>query len=579
MKISNVTLYWNTPLTTFNNTIHFDSEGERENFFNTHYKQRNFNLNMAIDRLTIRVPMTPEEAVGVNYCRVVNAMDKKKYYFFILQSTHYVNDGVVTFDLVPDALMSFTQGNVLSTLKNVRVLRQHLPNAEYNTRLMELRTNDDILKTTTKQYVHTVFYPFKDLAVIFQCSVNLELGWGEKNKPSIKLPQGIVYDNLPSPVGLYYCELSNWREFNGELLDYPWIGQNINNVILVPKTFIDTNDLLGCALNGKDTTLIKKFRNNGYSANKSLATYSEANILSWLGYNSNEKHLVRSEYCTIEMMDYSGQLVPLDPAFMPSTGIELMMYNATGYSNSVAVFPRNWANNSDSGDGQVQGGAFLNNALWFKDFANLPVLIDNYKLSLANSANQRAYAESRTLSGRVESIQKEVTKLPTGGLNNAQDLFVDAYSLLGGGIHPATIASKIVDDVEFYRQQQAQFADMALASPSLSKQSEGQAFNVANSIYGITIKFSAPTNAEKNHIRQYYNSMGFAFNEIGNVYDIHSMSIANFLQIEGQLVLPNVPSGFVQMISSLLATGVRFWHANGMDNPMTQNINQNTRRV
>lgn len=581
MKISRVTFYYNTPFTTFNNTIHFGSNSERDIFFDSMYQQVSFNLNVTLDRLELRVPIPHgTDTKGINYCRINYAFDNNKsYYFFILADNSYTNDGVTKFALVPDALMTFTQGNVLQQAGVVKIHRQHVTNGTYNSRLEELRTNNDVLACKTKRYVKTFFFPFKELAVVFQTSVNIEQSFGTETKPQLKLPQGITYDSIPSPVGLYYCELNDWRDFSGKLLDFPWIGQNINNIVLIPRDFIDTNDLVKASLNGKDTTLIKKFRNGGTSANKLVNTITKEQVLQALKLTPEEMHLCRSEYATCEMTAWDGQLVPLPLEHMPDKGIQLQMMNAVGYSNTVAIYPDSWCERADDGSGQVKDGSFLNTALIFKNWTSIPMLIDNYKLSLAQSANQRSYAESRTLTGRMNNISQELGDFASGqgSFQRGQDLFVDAYSIAGGGLHLATIGSKIVDDTEFYRQQKAQFADLALSSPSLTAQSEGQAFQVANGIYGVTVKLSAPSAGEQNHLRQYYGSMGFSFEEYGAIEPLDSMSICNYLQCEGNITLDNVPTGYVQMIQGLLATGVRFWKNTGMRNPMNQPTVNNKR--
>lgn len=579
MKISEVRFFYNTPMTTFNNTIHFANNAERDQFFLTKFKSVAFDLNLVLDRLELRVPIPHgTQTKGINYCRVRYAFDDTYYYFFVLANDSYTNDKVTRFALVPDAITTFTQGNVLQQSGIVKILRQHVSKATYNNRLEELRTNGDVLKTTTKRYVKTVFYKFSELAILFQCSVSLDTTWGSLSKPNLKLPTGIVYDRLASPLGLYYCELSNWKAFCAKLRDYPWIGQNISNIVLIPKTFIDLNDLADTGLNGETTDLIKQFRNNGVSANKDFATMTKDQVLQTLGYKADEMHLVRSEYATCEMSSWDSQMVPLPLEHMPDIGIKLKMMNSVGYANTVAIYPDEWCERQDDGAGQVGGGSFLNTALIFKDWTEIPMLIDNYKLSMANSANQRAYAESRTLSGRLNSINKELSGQGSSDpYKNGQDLFVDAYSIMGGGLHLATIGSKIVDDVEFYRQQKAQFADLALSAPSLTQQKEGQAFQVANDIYGVTLKFSAPSNGEKAHIRQYYGSMGFAFDEFGGIEPLDTMSVCNYLQCEGNLHLDNVPTGYMQMINGLLATGVRFWHPNGTSNPMNQSTINNER--
>lgn len=578
---SECTLYWNTPLTTLNETIHFESTSARDMWLKG-FRHLTFNeINFERSRLTLKLKTAIQSANGVNYCTIKNGFDGMTYCYFIMATANYANDNCTLFELVPDVLMTWTCGSALNTISNVWIHRQHVTKASFASRLLELRTNSDVLKCTTKRYVHTESKLWKNMSIIFHCSFDLKASFGTTKKPDVTTSKGIVYDHIASPVGLYYCTYANWTDFCDYIKRYPWVGQAISNIILVPTDFIDTSDLFDVSLNNGDKSgLIKDFQHNGESADGVVLTITKAKIKEFLGWEDDL--FLRSEYATLEITSYDGQLMALDLAGMPDSGLKLKMMNVIGYANEVRIYPAEWNSNGDNDSNTlIEKGSFLGQAIVFSNWTQLPMLIDNYKLSLANSANQRAYAESRVLSGRLNSVQRELGDINRSGLtaSNGQDLFVDAYSILGGGIHPATIASKMIDDVEFYRQQKAQFADLAITPPSETNANMNNAFQVGNQIFGLTIKFSAPSGAEKDKIRRYYATMGYEFEEFGNVQDIHSMTICNYLKCEGNFVLNDVPSGYMQMIKGLLAQGVRFWHPDGTQNPFKQNVLNNKRRI
>ena len=53
------------------------------------------------------------------------------------------------------------------------------------------------------------------------------------------------------------------------------------------------------------------------------------------------------------------------------------------------------------------------------------------------------------------------------------------------------------------------------------------------------------------------------------------MTVCNYLKISGTYTIPNVDPMLVVQLKALLETGVRFWHNDGTDNPMLQDIFKN----
>lgn len=580
MKLSTITLYYNTPMTDFNNTVHYDTVSAYKNWLDRKFQKVEFQkqFNMVRDRLTINVPIQYENTEGVNYGCFVDGFTNKPYFFYVM-ATQYVNDQVTAFQIVIDVMATFTQGRVLEGIENVTIKRQHLPLTAYGERLPELRTNNDILKTTTKKYVYSKSVIWTEMICVFQCSVDLETEFGTVNKPNIKLSKGVKYDKIVSPVGLYAIDLEHFKSFSAALTDFAWIGQNIKSVMLIPKDLIDTGDLESCKFNGKTDAYLKKFVNGKVSANKDISdiNWSPETIMGYLGYPVEEKHLLRNEYGTLEVYNWVGESLDLDLGFLPSTGLKFHMVTSIGYSNKISIFPLNWAADGETNQGNVKAGTFLNNSLNFSNWTEVPVLVDNYNLGLAMNANKRALAEANTLTGRVKNIGRTASDDSQSTTEKATNVFTDAYTILGGSLNPLNIGSKIIDEQNFYRQQRAEFADMALSSPSLSSQSGGEAFSIANDIFGFTVKLSAPSAREKEKIRRYYKTFGFQFDEQGRTERLDSMRIVNYLQIDGVYNIPGVPPQFMQQIKALLQIGVKFWHnRQDVTNPFNQSIMNNS---
>lgn len=584
MKLSKITLFYDTPMTTLNETIHFDTNEERERYFfiTSGFKKVSFegDFNLVKDRLTLRLPIPYEDCDGINYGHFKDGFTGKDYYFYVM-TTQYTNEKVTMFQVVVDVLMTFTQGKVLTGISNVTINRQHLPENMYQRRLRELKTNFDILNATSKRYVHSKSYQFKNLYVLIQSASSLTDSFGSIEKPKNTLPLGGMQDNIVSPVGLYTLKAEDFREFTRLMSDYPWIGQNISDITLVPNEMINQESLEKVKLNDKETSFdFYRFKSGFHSKKVDLSSLSmtKNQVLSALGIPENEEHLLRSGYFTCENYNWNGESLLVDLADMPDSGIKFNVYQTLGFNNEMKIYLEDWRIDGDNDQGGFKRGTFLNNSLGFSDFTKLPLLIDNYKLSLANNANTIAYNNSQTTTGRVKNISKNLADPNQSILEKATNIFTDAYSLMGGGLSLTNIGGKIASDTEYYRKQKAEFADLALSPATVTPSNKGFAFNIGKGIFGLTMKFSAPSEAELEKIRKYYNMMGFEFEEKGVVEDIHSMTICNYLQLDGPFKINGIPTQYMEQLKALLMAGVRFWHFNNKQNPFAQNTLENKRR-
>ena len=71
MKLSQFTLYKNTNFTDMQNTLHFNSNTERDNWFSSYFTDNNVitvshPLNFRYDRVTLKVPIDMNELQGFN---------------------------------------------------------------------------------------------------------------------------------------------------------------------------------------------------------------------------------------------------------------------------------------------------------------------------------------------------------------------------------------------------------------------------------------------------------------------------------------------------------------------------------
>src|SRR5699024_9260427 len=146
MKLTDFTFYKNTPFTDFQNTILFNSNKERDDYFNSHFDTisfENMRFNFIRDRGTIRISTSYLNIAGVNYCKFNSDFEKDFIYYAYVMDYQYINDNTTELTLLIDGIMTFCQGDTLSKFNNLSVTRKHLRKSEYNKRLTELKNNDD----------------------------------------------------------------------------------------------------------------------------------------------------------------------------------------------------------------------------------------------------------------------------------------------------------------------------------------------------------------------------------------------------------------------------------------------------
>lgn len=572
-------MYYNTPFTDFQNTIHFESNSERDKFFDENYKRIDYDyqngFNFIRDRLILRCSIPTEDVYGINYMRFQNSFDKNLWYYCYVVGSEYINDKVTQFFLVIDVVMTFLQGDFTQYLNNMYVSRQHLTKEQFNKNARWLMTNDDVLQFP-KQYRRQEVEKWQDFQVIFTTSVDLTVDFGSENDPKMKTSSGQTYDGICSPVDLYLCDSTDdFIKLCKILSKYPWISQNINNVSLVPKDIVDQSDLkqVDNANNELAKVQFFKFKNGGKTKSVKLKTlsYSPEVIKQAFDYdNDMPEYLMREDYSTIELNSWDGQHLSVDYTFLPSEGLSLYAQAIFGYHNEIRVIIDKYKSSGENSVSGLYRGTYANHAIIFNVFDDIPVLVDNYKLAKANSAHERELSNQRTISGRINEI--------TNSNDSVKDKFMNALSIMSdvssGGFKK--VGGMFVDEYEHYRTQKAQLEDKAITAPSVGSQNNSQSFNISANIFGVTAKYSSIGKGYAKKVMRYHGIFGFDFqDQVNDVYPIDTMPIMNFLKCSGNITIPNIPSQYIQQLQALLENGIKFWKNKGIPNPFNQDLLNN----
>lgn len=584
MKLTEIDFFYNTPFNDFQNFIHFKTDKERDDFFTGRYNMKVYEparrFNFVKDRLELRTRLTTLETYGLNYLRFRSMFDNDRWYYARVMNVRYINDGVTALDLVLDVVTTFMQGDFTKNLGLVQVQRMSVAKNHIYKWRKWLMTNNDVLsfpKSYTRQFIEA----WKNYFVVFTTSVSLLDDFGTEDDPKLKTSVGQTYDGIVSPVDLYCCKSQDdFTSLMKYLKDYPWISQNINNVAIIPSEVVDEKDLVkvrDAKQDGINSANIYQFKNKGKTRSFIMdnITLPKENFDEYFNFDDSIPFwALRQEYANIELNAWNGQQVTLAPVFLPDYGLKMIAQSTFGYHNEIRCFPDQY---KDDGENSINGlyrGTYINQGITFDVFDDIPVLVDNYKLGKAQTAHQRALNNDRQISNRISDVLNPNKSL--------QDRFFNAVSLTtslaGGGVLGVAknALGQFTSEWEYYRDQNAKFADMAISAPSVGSQNNSQSFNMSKGIFGVTVRFASIGTENMERVLTYYNTFGFDFSgQLLHLEKPDTLPMLNYYQFAGNWVLPGVPSQFMEQLKVQCQNGIKLWKNNNTDNPFTQNTRFN----
>lgn len=565
MKLSTFKLFKNTMFTDMQNTLHFNSNSERDKWFDTHFTGNNTiefpnRFNYRYDRGTVNVPMEMEKLQGFNYCRFIDGWDNKVYYAFIVKTT-YMNDKTTQLDLVIDVVMTYTQGNVLENLQNVEVIRQHLPMQRLKGREEYLRTCNDVLPTSTMMFINPAPFTnnnkdgvqFNDFMYIIQSAVELDGEFGTEDKPKMNTATGGTYDGITSAVSLYLVSSNDLDSLLVTLSAYPWITQNFKTIVKVPSMFFNLSEL-----NKQDCKGTKLYVLDGGNNSNILTmpfNLTKSKIKEVLGLKDFEDYLVRDQVINIYLTDYRGNQLNFETGKIKDSNT-IYASSVLGAFNEIDIYSLEYGQRETN---ESNHGFYRDNQMTINTFDNVPVMINNYTLNKANTAYSRQLENSKTISGRIQEI--------TNPNNSVKDRLFNAVSVysnvFAGGLAsaPAKGAGLFADEYEYYRNQKAQMNQWKISPPTVSEGSYTNSVLNRTGDYGIWLKVSTINYEELNSLRRYYGAFGHeAMSHDNQIYNVNSMSKANWVQFKGNYWISDVDRELFDQLKTLFEGGVRLWH-------------------
>lgn len=602
MDITEITLFKNVPFNALNESILFSSKTARDNFINKYTSiQKNSRYNFVRDRLELDVSVPFNEAQSINLVKALDPLGSNgEMMYFQVSSRKYMNDTTTQLTLVPDLILTYCSTDVVSSnAKNVLVDREHLSKNSYNKYLYALSTNEDVLSTSEPVIVKKEFYSFSENhVVIFTATGDLESEFGDKNAAEFKTSRGGMYDNLVSPVNLYAIQKDNFVKFQTYMKDFSWVSRTIANVNIMPLEMVNLDEDFTRIKVNKDQDLgVYKVNNGAHSANVYFEPLKKSidDLKKILNIDDNLKHMLRKNYLNIRVSLNTGGTIDIDPAKLPSKGLDLILQQVLGYTNSFVVYASEYQTKASKGNlpSGIDVGLQYENALEFSNFSTIPTIVDNYNLSLATSSHMRAYKNSNTTAGRLgrakDSASSIAGDISQNGFSIANmgryakeglDGAVAGIQALAGATSIAGIGSKFTSDYDYYREQKAQFADMALTPPSVAEMPAGVNFGLSNGTFGVQVTYHKISDTDIENIKGYHAKYGVQLNTYKALDPINTMSKANYVKFTGNWFIPDVPSEYMKIIKNLFENGVLYYHesyAASVGNPFNTPLIDNER--
>lgn len=644
---TNFVFYANTPMTNLSKVMHFESNQARDEFFDTAFDKYRVldisvrNFNMVRDRLTVRVTYEFDRGTfdknksfvdnmqGVNYCYFYDLNTKYRYYCQVVK-TEYVNDNVTMFYLAMDVITTYFQGDFTSEIGNVHIIRQHLTQKRYDENIYEL-SNRDSLRVSPPRIINQKHLQFargiitqkgenvasyepntNNLWLVFQCSSDLSSDFGNIDEPKLVTSSGSVYDYVTSPVDVYCIRVKDGNALFKELGNFPWIQQNIKTINIIPTDFIDEKDLDQVHGKSLKSTSLFKFKSESTSdvedksrVDKLNYPFDEFENMIHNKYEIDlrfERHLFNSSYFKYYCTNWAGSSVELLPEKLPEGNLRWDIQSIIGYDNKISMYPNGYNSNDENTELggieiKVPSGEYLNSSLLFTSWDTLPVLIDNYKMSLSNTAYDRKMAEENKLTnqwdnavngtyddsfgGRLFSAMNVANTVLggvlSGGMSGAK--FGPMGAMVGAG---ASLGGNLMgnwkSEYDYYRQLKSNQEQMKIATPTLINGSMGNAFSYKNGVFGVSIKVYAASKEDVRRALKYHKAVGYEWDYYEELGNVNSMSHINYVQFDGEWIMEGVPAEFQKIAKDLFKQGVSLYHnPDKVANPFNQDVLLNRR--
>lgn len=560
---SRLILINNTRLTDYKNQMDFKNASEQSLYFLSK-KYREYNDFQYLRRDgTIAVPENYDNLYGCDYIMFQNKNFGTKWFYAFIRNKEYANDEntIITFEIDVFQTWQFDIEYLKSFISRSHQQQFLSDGTPWLSNLFpeQVEYGRDYVVTHTEVVSWNTYY------VLMCSSADLTSDFGDTDNPNLKSSTGGTFDKMPSVLDYYVIDNLNDNQsprtdslqaILSELKDVPWITQCIQSITIVPEEVVGNNFEVVNMASGKK---IGRLRDGYKSSNFILSS-----IDNWWSYfpKYDNSKLYSYPYSYIEMTAYNGNQFIIKPeAVNELSKLELGLVNYVGASPRLTYYLKYYNDFGDNGheyDGRPEYGEFLDAGLSIANFPQLPVTVDNYLLYMANNANSFALSNSINSYNKKEAVAMGAIEGGAGAISSilSGNIGGTIGSIYGG----AKSAYTGVKNSEIaIRQQMAKIQDAEIAPPTLAGQTGGDAFNIANGINGITLKWKTirPEYAER--LEEYFTRYGYVQNKIETV-SLTGNKNFNYVQTTGAILAGNIPKDDIEILKNMFDNGTTIWH-------------------
>lgn len=567
---SKVILLHSTRLNDYKNQLDFADATAQYNWMINHRYQDYANFQYVRRDNAIIIPENYDRLYNCDYVMFQNSNFGSKWFYCFLRQKEYVNDSTTRLIIELDVFQTW-QFNInyyksfiskchqqQRDSSNVPILNNLYPeNVEYG--------RDYVVK-------HTEVLTWDTYYVLICSSADLTADFGDESNPKLVASQGGTFDRLPSVLDYYVVDNlnlnSNPRTATLEailsaLKTAPWVSQCIQSLTVVPREVIGDN---WSTVNMANGLKIGKLGDGYVSSN--FAVQSIPNWWSKFGNYTNSK-LYTYPYSFIEMTAYNGTQFIIKPeALSEMDTLEIGLVNYVGASPRLAYYVKYYNDRGDNGYNSDRYGEYLDASIAIANFPQMPVAIDNYLLYQANNANSFSLANSINSYNKKEAVAFGAIE---GGGGAVESLLggniIGAVNSLYGGAKSAYTGIK--NSEISIRQQLAKIQDAEIAPPSLAGQTGGDAFNIANKINGVTLKWKTVRPEYASRLDEYFTRYGYTQNQI-DYPSLKGNLNFNYIQTTGIILGGQIPKEDLDILKQMFDNGTTIWH-NGTIGQYTTN--------
>lgn len=555
----------------YSNQMDFVDLNAQKQFFRSKIWKSFTNFRFIRKNSSVRIPINYEESYPCDYVIYQNQnFNEDRWIYCFIKQKNYLNDGTTEFvlemDLFQTYLFDFQLQKCLISRSHTEQFWNKNPIRPY------YNLNPEGLEFGNEYDVYHIENPFNSTyQALLCCSVDLEKDFGSVGAPKFECSTGGIVDGLPTSLNYYFVSLETdlLYEVLEHIQHFAWIAQCIQSITVVPSEIIKGSGTSTITVYGSTLT-IGKIDSGFVSSDWTSKTYT--NFLQYFPTYHNSK-LYSYPYSFIEMTLYNGSQFIIKPECVDSDTLELSVVTYLGSQPKIDYYVADY--NFGSGCNYIEysehidvAGDFLNASVSLTNMPQLPVMIDNYNLYMANNANTFAFNNALNNYNKKEAVVMSAINGGVGVIGNL--LSMNPGGALQSGLSAAESAYTGVKNAEVsIRQQMAKQQDAEISPPTVAGQSGGDSLNIANGIRGVTLKWKSIKPQFATQLESYFERYGYSVNRIDYPSYVGCSSF-NYIQTVGCVITGNIPSDEVEILQAAFDSGITVWH-NGTPGKYSRN--------